>query len=77
LKNLLIVFTTLAILLITQFSFAYSKAPIFSFSSEKLVNFKVLDIWIEYLCIDGLWYEITHYNDGSVGVQLISKPPND
>ncbi len=33
--------------------------------------------WIEYVCIEKQWFEVTHYADGSIGVVPISAPPND
>jgi hypothetical protein len=33
--------------------------------------------WIEYICTDGQWYEITHYTDGTIGIVPISHSPID
>jgi hypothetical protein len=33
--------------------------------------------WVEYICTDGQWYEITHYTDGTIGIVPIAHSPID
>jgi hypothetical protein len=33
--------------------------------------------WVEYIYVDGLWYQITHYTDSSIGVVQVAHPPVD
>jgi hypothetical protein len=33
--------------------------------------------YIEYVYIDGQWYKITHYVDGSTGIEPVQCPPQD
>jgi hypothetical protein len=33
--------------------------------------------YVEYVLIGDQWYKITHYIDGSVGVEPVNRPPQD
>ena len=35
------------------------------------------ETWVEYVCINNQWYQITHYADGTIGVVPIDHSPND
>jgi|WetSurSiteA1Bulk_404760.scaffolds.fasta_scaffold51742_1 hypothetical protein len=73
-KKLILVF-----LILVPFFFA---GRAFSFNTTNYTDSKSLTIttdpgeWVEYVCINGEWYKITHYSDGRpIDVTHIAKPP--
>lgn len=76
-KNLLFIFVFLSIFFISFFETAFTKNSWFNYNKVNSERLKVLNIWVEYLNTDGIWYQITHYEDGTIGVVTVARPPDD
>ena len=50
-------------------------------SISKIINSKLEyitdEIWIEYVYINNQWYQITHFDDGTIGIVPVECPPKD
>ena len=67
--------------------FALFFASALSYSSTNLINMRSVEEkiliadteidYIEYLYLNGQWYQITHYTDGTIGVMPVQRPPDD
>lgn len=56
-------------------------SPSYSFSSLNnnctSITQVLTDEWVEYVQIDGIWYQITHYSDGTINIiQASGIPPS-
>jgi hypothetical protein len=64
-----------------SFSVLFNADAVLSNSNQKTfsVNSEIYtDVdWVEYIYVDGLWYQITHYTDGSIGIIPVAHPTED
>jgi len=73
-KNLIVVLFALIIIFLSVFSGNVNANSIISNSATTV--YTEID-HIEFELIDGQWYMITYYTDGTIGVQPVARPVLD
>jgi hypothetical protein len=76
-KKVLFVLTFFTVFFILLICTASATIPLFVNNNENSKNINGSEIKIEYIYSDGVWYQITYYEDGSIGVIQVARPPDD
>ncbi len=76
-KKFFLVLSFLALFFTSAFSYSSTNLMNTNSDEEKILIADTEIDYIEYLYIDGQWYQITHYTDGTIGVMPVQRPPDD
>jgi len=76
-KKVLFVLAFFTVFFISLFCMASTKIPMLVSNNENLKIINGPEIRVEYIYSDGAWYQITYYEDGSIGVIQVARPPDD
>jgi hypothetical protein len=78
-KKVISVFVLSVILFLSSFTLTASSFESKSFARKNIVISleEAKEVWREYILVGEQWYLVIYYDDGSIGIIPVARPPED